>query len=261
MINCNTDDEVPISQLSNTKKKIELFGEKYQEVIIKDQKLKNCVYYLVSGHGGPDPGAIGKKEGHSLCEDEYAYDVVLRLARNLISHGAKVYVITRDTSDGIRDDVYLKPDKDETCWKSQTIPLDQIKRLKQRASAVNKLYAENKIKGVKYQRMICIHVDSRNRKKKIDMFFYHATTSSKGKAFAESLRKTIKSKYEKYQRGRGYDGSVKGRDLYMLRETSPVTSYIELGNIVNERDQLRILKPSNRQAIADWLAEGLLLMK
>ena len=73
-----------------------------------------------------------KKDGNYLCEDEYAYDVTLRLARNLLSHGAKVYVIVRDENDGIRDQEYLGYDKDEVVWFKQKIPINQVRRLKQR---------------------------------------------------------------------------------------------------------------------------------
>jgi len=39
---------------------VPLFGEKYERVEVKSQQLKGTVYYLSSGHGGPDPGAVGK---------------------------------------------------------------------------------------------------------------------------------------------------------------------------------------------------------
>lgn len=54
-----------------------LFGKKYAEVPIESTVLKGAVYYLISGHGGPDPGAVGKRNGQTLAEDEYAYDVTL----------------------------------------------------------------------------------------------------------------------------------------------------------------------------------------
>ncbi|MFC2132819.1 N-acetylmuramoyl-L-alanine amidase, partial [Bacteroidota bacterium] len=72
-----------------------IFGSKYSKVEIIDNQLKGTVYYLVAGHGGPDPGALGKYGNYTLPEDEYAYDVTLRLARSLISHGALVYLIVR----------------------------------------------------------------------------------------------------------------------------------------------------------------------
>ena len=93
--------------------KMDIFGKNFSEVEILNDELNGAVYYLMAGHGGPDPGAVGNYGGQLFCEDEYAYDVTLRLARNLIQHGATVYMITIDPDDGIRDDNYLKPDKNE----------------------------------------------------------------------------------------------------------------------------------------------------
>lgn len=235
----------------------EIFGEKYKKVEPIDDVLDGYVYYLVAGHGGPDPGAVGKKDNRELHEDEYAYDVTLRLARRLLEHGAKVYVIVRDDEDGIRDDAYLDNSSDEYYFGGGEIPLDQIKRLKTRADIVNKLYRENK-KTAKNQYAIVIHVDSRYVGKRIDIFFYHHEGSSVGKKTSETLLQTIGDRYEKAQPGRGYKGSVSTRSLYMLRATAPPCVYIELGNIQNPADQVRFIKADNRQAIANWLCDGLI---
>ena len=90
-----------------------IFGKEYEVVERKDNQLSGAVFYLVSGHGGPDWGANVKIGNRTICEDEYAYDITLRLARRLIEHGALVYMITRDNNDGIRNEEYLKPDRDE----------------------------------------------------------------------------------------------------------------------------------------------------
>jgi N-acetylmuramoyl-L-alanine amidase len=235
---------------------VPILGKDYQEVTITDHSLEGCVYYLVSGHGGPDPGAMGKKEGNHLCEDEYAYDVILRLARNLISHGAKVYVIIRDPNDGIRDQEYLEYDKDEVCWYKQRIPVNQKARLKQRTDVINKLYEENRATA-KMQRMVSIHVDSRHTEQKIDIFFYHYPGSQQGYDAASIMLNTIRDKYTEHQKNREYRGVVKGRDLYVLREAKPPCIFIELGNITNDFDQKRILIVNNRQAIANWLSLGI----
>ena len=84
-----------------------LFGEKLAKYTIDSDELNGACFYLVSGHGGPDPGAIGELRGHPLHEDEYAYDIMLRLARNLMSKGAKVHIIIQDAKDGIRNDKFL----------------------------------------------------------------------------------------------------------------------------------------------------------
>ncbi|MFT5834409.1 MAG: N-acetylmuramoyl-L-alanine amidase [Cognaticolwellia sp.] len=234
-----------------------LFGKEHQHVPLKSNKLKGKVYYIVAGHGGPDPGAINRAKGRKICEDEYSYDVALRLARNLLEHGAIAYMIIRDENDGIRSGEILNYDKDEVCWKNRAIPLKQKSRLTQRSTVINKLYDYHKQKGYKEQYALMLHIDSRKTSKRIDVFFYHHSSSPAGKKLALHLQKTIKGKYAQYQKDRGYYGSVTSRDLHMLRETKPTSVYVEMGNIKSEADLQRFLKESNRQALASWLFEGL----
>jgi len=233
-----------------------LFGDEYKTVEIKSDKLKGAVYYLISGHGGPDPGAIGRYNGEKIAEDEYAYDITLRLARELISHEALVYMIVLDFNDGIRNDKVLKMDKDEVNYPNTTIPVSQVARLNQRVEIVNKLYKKN---IGKYQRLIVIHIDSRTKGQNIDVFFYHHDKSKNGKRFAESIHDTFKKKYKEFQPNRKYNGTLSGRKLYLVKNTLPAMAYIEIGNIQNKKDQKRILDPDNRQALAKWISEGALL--
>ena len=234
-----------------------IFGKKYEHVPLKSTKLRGKVYYIVSGHGGPDPGAVTKKGGLSLCEDEYAYDVSLRLVRNLVAHGATAYMITRDPNDGVRDEKYLKCDSDEVVWGNFKIPISQKPRLFQRSNIVNELYEKHHKQGVQEQKLIAIHVDSRAKREQTDLFFYYHPTSPSGKKLAEEMQKSMERHYKKYRKGRGYTGSVSARDLHMLRETKVPSAYIELGNIKHPTDQQRIIVPRNRQLLADWLFEGL----
>ena len=247
------DDVVSTNVASTT---IPIFGKTYQNVKIKDKLLKDRVFYIVSGHGGPDPGArfVGK---HTLCEDEYAYDVCLRLAKNLIEHSATVHVIIRDPNDGIRDTKYLSCDKDERDINGKSLPLKQIKRLKQRCDDVNTLYKNYKKRKVKSQLVIAIHVDARNHKKIQDVFFYHYAGSKSGKKAAKSIQKVFEQKYKQVQKGREYHGTVTARDLYVLRKTYPTSVYIELGNIKNSFNQKRLIIADNRQALANWIYLGL----
>jgi len=264
LLDCYDDNDALFTKnsviKSNSKKVVthQIFGEKYKKVKILSNKLKGRVYYLVSGHGGPDPGAVGECQGRSICEDEYAYDITLRLGRKLVAQGATVYMIVRDQNDGIRDLSLLKCDKDEVTYPKQRIPLNQVKRLNQRANSINLLYKKHKKQGITYQRMIIIHIDSRNVGSRVDMFFYYFNKSKKGKKVAETLYSTVKSKYDKYQKGRGYKGTVKPRNLHMLRKASPTGVYIELGNIQNPKDQKRFTVVDNRDAVAKWFTEALL---
>ena len=233
-----------------------LFGRDFERIEFIDQRLRGAVFYLVSGHGGPDPGAMGKIGKNILCEDEYAYDITLRFGRELLRHGAKVYFIVRDPHDGIRNELYLKSSKDEVCYPDQEIPLNQVQRLKQRVDAINMLYRNERIEN--YRRCIELHVDARNTKKNIDIFFYYHEGSKNGERLALTLRNSIERKYQLKQPGRGYSGDVSTRNLYMLEKTIPTALFIELGNINHVRDQQRLIYENNRQALARWMCDGVI---
>lgn len=230
-----------------------LFGKALASYKVTSSSLKGATFYLVSGHGGPDPGCIGKYRGHELHEDEYAYDIILRLGRELLERGAKVHFIIQDAKDGIRNTAILKNSKRETCM-GQPIPLGQVARLQQRCDAINRLYRKDKSK---YKRAIFIHVDSRSRGKQTDVYFYHAKGSKYGKRLALGLQKTFKKKYDIHQPNRGFDGTVSARDLFVLRNTTPYAVFLEVGNIQNAQDQKRLVIPDNRQALANWITDAI----
>ncbi|MEM6764541.1 MAG: N-acetylmuramoyl-L-alanine amidase [Bacteroidota bacterium] len=239
----------------------DIFGPEHARVPRLSNELEGCVFYIVSGHGGPDPGAVGRYGKTSLCEDEYAYDIALRLTKNLLSFGATAYLIIRDLDDGIRSGEILPCDKDEVCWGGDELPVNQKERLFQRSNAINELYEKNKKQGVRFQRCISIHVDSDSKRKSTDMYFYHQQANASSLRLAQVMQRTIKGKYEKYRKGRGYSGTVNSRDLHMLREVIPTTLFIELGNIRNRNDQSRLVIEGNRMLISNWLADGLLAEK
>ncbi|MDX1684004.1 MAG: N-acetylmuramoyl-L-alanine amidase [Saprospiraceae bacterium] len=264
-IHCSTTDQPTAVRTSLNSEPAEstllnepLFGEKYSSFSKVDNSLDGQVFYIVAGHGGPDPGAIAHNVGgaYNLCEDEYAYDVSLRLMRQLRSRGATVHMIIEDANDGIRDDLYLDCDKDERC-NGKYIPLNQLDRLRQRVMVINKLHRDHIKKGIKNHKVICIHVDSRAAQRRQDVFFYYYGKSHSGKNLASNLHATFKEKYKKYQADRGYYGTLGPRPLYMLRKTNPPAVYVELANIKNGLDRERLVRKENREALARWLAEGL----
>lgn len=236
---------------TGVKKKEPLFGKKMAEYEVTSSELKGATFYVVSGHGGPDPGAIGKMDGHSLHEHEYAYDIALRLARNLMMKGANVHIVIQDPVDGIRDDKVLKGSKRGTCM-GETIPLDQVARLRQRAAKINSLHKKS---GKGYARVISIHIDSRSKSKQTDVYFFHSSSAA-SKQLANTMHKTFAAKYSRHQPGRGFTGTVSQRNLYMLNNVTPTSVFVELGNIQNPFDQRRFVIHHNRQALAKWMCEA-----
>ena len=252
------EEERPSTSTTAGNRKFPIFGPKYAYTPLLSNKLQGKVFYIVSGHGGPDPGAMGRRGEYTLCEDEYAYDVALRLCRNLISHGATAYMILRDDDDGIREDKFLDCDYDEVLWGGVKMVRQQKPRLFQRSDIINELYERNRLAGVAEQTAIIIHVDSRSKGERTDVFFYHHSTSQASRDIAFDLLRSLKHKYKQFQKSREYRGTVTARDLHMLRETKTNSVYIELANIRNTFDQQRIIIENNRQLLADWLMEGLM---
>lgn len=254
----SSKDKIDYANTIGGARQFPIFGKKYAKTPLLSDKLKGQVFYIVSGHGGPDPGAMTKRSGNQLCEDEYAYDVALRLCRKLVANGATAYMITRDPNDGIRDSKYLGCDYDEVLWGNVKMYRQHKPRLFQRSNIINELHEKHLKQGVKKQKLIAIHIDSRSKSTQTDLFFYYYPTDQEGKELAYQLHKTMKGKYKKYRSNGKYSGTVSGRDLHMLRETQPSSVYIELGNIANAHDQQRIIIQSNRDALAKWLYEGLI---
>jgi len=243
---------------SNGRRMFPIFGPEYAYTPLASTKLRGKVFYIVSGHGGPDPGAIGQRGNYQLCEDEYAYDVALRLCRNLIAHGATAYMINRDLNDGIRDDKFLTCDKDEVVWGNTPHSLNQKVRLSQRYDVINELYNKHRLQGVTDQKVVVVHVDSRSQSQRTDLFFYYKSSSEPGQELARQMHRIMRQKYRQYRANGEYHGTVTARDLHMLRECEPPAVYVELANIRNTFDQQRIIIDRNRQLLADWMLEGLM---
>jgi len=219
--------------------------------------FKNTIFYLDAGHGGPDPGAIGRRGKDFLYEDEYAYDITLRLGQRLQEFGATVVMIVQDPNDGIREEAILGYDTDEYYCDRTTISHDLAQRLGDRAAIVNRLHRQNKSR-FQQQIALIIHVDSRSHSQRVDIFYYYQDGVKASRDLARTLMETIENKYHAAQPGRGYDSSISTRNLHMLSALNPTAVYIELGNIRNPKDQDRFIKPDNRQAVANWLCDGLL---
>jgi N-acetylmuramoyl-L-alanine amidase len=234
-----------------------LFGPSHERVDRVSNVLEDHVYYLVSGHGGPDPGAIGRYNGTRVYEDEIAYDTMLRTARELMRHGATVEIIIQDPDDGIRDVEVLPGDSDERHADGTLIPANPVKKLRQRTELINTL-ARKHARTAKVQRVLSLHVDATGLKNEpqIDVHFVHATPA--GYQVGRTLSNTIKANYDQHQPGRGYRQRIERRNLYILQNTIPPAVLVELGNIRHRGDQYRLMKPANRQALAEWLTQGIL---
>ncbi|MEO5582802.1 MAG: N-acetylmuramoyl-L-alanine amidase, partial [Saprospiraceae bacterium] len=178
--------------------------------------------------------------------------------RKLMEQSARVYMIVQDPNDGIRNETYLEIDKDERCITGFPLVLNQRLRLTQTTDATNDLYRSNRKAGVadRDQLAVHIHVDSRAKDMRKDVYFYYQENNKISEAIARNLQQSLDKKYQEHS-GREYTGTISCRNLFVMRNTLPSTVYMELGNIQNDADQKRLLFSSNRQALAEWLYSGI----
>ncbi len=256
-VSLHTDLNYRIPTSGKADKNYPIFGPEHASVSIKSDRLEGHVYYIVGGHGGPDPGTLGTYGGKRIAEDEIAYDTSLRLARELLTEGATVHIIVQDPDDGIRDDTYLPADRDEKYLGGKTIVLNQASRLRTRARIINSLYDSHRSTALS-QQVISLHVDSYGYKVEPQVDVHFIVASESGRELGEDIRSAMEKSYAEHQPNRGYHGEIKSRDLMILRETKPPAILIELGNIRHPGDQQRLVKPENRQTLAEWIKDGLL---
>lgn len=250
------------STKAGAKNRNPLFGKQHEEYTIKSEKLKGSCYYLVSGHGGIDPGTTCKIDGKEICEDEYAYDITLRLAKNLLEHSAKVYIIIQDTVNGIRNDKYLLHDRSEVLIDGAAIPEAQTARLEQRVSKIHQL--NSKVKE-SYKRVLFIHIDDAPPTSFKDIYFIYKKGCETSRWFSESLRKKLEEKYRQHRPNRKYSGYVqankansKEKTILVLDKIQIPAVLLEIANIRHVPNQSRFMEYTNRQRVADWLTEGLI---
>jgi N-acetylmuramoyl-L-alanine amidase len=75
---------------------------------------------------------------------------------------------------------------------------------------------------------------------------------------AATLKQTFVQKYAIHQPNKVYNGTVSDRNLYVIKNSLVPSVFIELGNINHTRDQQRFIISDNRQAVANWLRDGLI---
>jgi len=173
-------------------------------------KLEGVMVILDSGHGGVDPGALGKKNEH---EDEYAYDILCRVKKLLESTTkAKVFVTLQDDETGFdpQEDAYLKSRANKE--KILTHPPYYIRSpkigLNLRWFLANYLYDKEVSSGNSSERIVftSFHMDSLHKTAQGLMVYIPGADFYKGRCHLKS------SDYLKYK-------EVKGRNKIRMSRT------------------------------------------
>lgn len=241
------------------------------EKLVKDRPKKSeflagKTIILDPGHGGLDPGAIVKsKDGMNrdiyITEDEYVYDVALRMYILLKEHGAEVKMtilapdhLIRDTSPAantlinMKNEVYNKEslnlDDTKDCW-----PNGSQEGLSRRVEVINSLLGHLDKEKIIF---ISLHADNQPAMPAHTGIYYQQNpefNDGYSQAAAEILQESM-----------GKDHAyIKGKDLFVLRNNlMKYKLLIELRNVSSVKEAWALRFADMRQKDAEKVVKGIL---
>ncbi|QFI14961.1 LysM peptidoglycan-binding domain-containing protein [Borrelia maritima] len=260
------------SPLNSYKKGTQLF-KSFEKLVNsrfnKGSRLKDKLIILDPGHGGLDPGAIVKSRdglGNEVfvVEDEYVYDIALRLYVYLKEEGANVEltilapdhlirnsVFANNTFVNVKNEVYNDYDlnKNDTVdsWINGT-PAGLKKRLVVVKNIVSK-YKNIKDKDIAF---FSLHADNSVGAPKSMGFYYQKDDEKKYDIHSKSAA-------EKITEGMKRSFYVKGQNLHVLRNNIVKTKLlVEVRNLAFPEEAWSIRSSKLRDQDSKILANGIL---
>lgn len=190
-----------------------------------DDVLAGYKIVLDAGHGGTDPGAVGKDlKGKKVTEAELTLASAKAIQEAIEKVGGSVSM-TRSTTAALNS--------------------NKTKDLAARAAASAKVGANA---------FISIHYNSASSSAEGLEALYYQTSS---KEFATIIQKNImKSVNQKYKNVR--DRGTKYQNVMVLRENTVFATLIELGFVSNAKELSRVNTDEYRQTIAEGVVNGLI---
>jgi N-acetylmuramoyl-L-alanine amidase len=195
----------------------------------KDKKiwswtLGNRVVVIDAGHGGVDPGAVGKGK---VLEKDVTLAVSKRLQTLVQQSGAKTIMVREDDSDLGASQGLLKRKRE-----------DLAQRIQLAMDAQAEVY-------------ISIHANSfPDAKMKGAQTFYHSD-SPEGKLLAQSIQQELNS----MTNGKRV---VKGnQDIYVLKKAHQAAVTVELGFLSNLEEEQLLTTPEYQEKLAIAIYQGL----
>lgn len=255
----------PRISYTHAKKLFDAFEQEVESMGRLDDRLAGWHFVLDPGHGGIDPGTIvtakdsdGKR--YYVVEDEYVYDMTLRIYALLKAHGADVTLTLLAPNHLLRNNSPVSStfvnDHNEvlndSAWnrrnRPQTWPKGDQKYLRKRIEI-----AEHAVKGTPPDRQVFLsfHADNDKRTGNAVTLFYHQNRrgiDSASRRFALKLLPAM-----------GAGAQAKGRNLGVLRG-NPIRLklLVEMRNLAFIDQIWAIRYEQRRQRDAEKVVEALL---
>jgi N-acetylmuramoyl-L-alanine amidase len=218
---------------------------------VKGKDSNNLVVIIDPGHGGKDVGC--HPENTSFFENGYCYDVSLRLEKILKDSGFIVFKTIVDKKRKINNNIYgYIPQLSKAIFSIDGKIVERGKSLSKRTD-----FANSKMKKFNDYEMIfiSIHFDFINSNFSGARIIIEKD-NERSKLFSSYLEREFKNKnllsnsfFPVFDNG---DPIIYKRNLYVLGDKNKVSPkvLVELGNIQNKEDLIRIKDPNIRDEYA-----------
>ena len=200
------------------------WGFRGQDKKIWSWTLGNRVVVIDAGHGGVDPGAVGKGK---VLEKDVTLAVSKRLQTLVQQSGAKTIMVREDDSDLGTSQGLLKRKRE-----------DLARRIQLAMDAQAEVY-------------ISIHANSFSDAKLTGAQTFYHSDSPEGKLLAQSIQQELNS----MTNGKRV---IKGnQDIYVLKKAHQAAVTVELGFLSNFAEEQLLATPEYQQKLAVAIYQGL----
>jgi len=200
------------------------WGFRGQDKKIWSWTLGNRVVVIDAGHGGVDPGAVGKGK---VLEKDVTLAVSKRLQALVQQSGTKTIMVREDDSDLGTSQGLLKRKRE-----------DLAQRIQLAMDAQAEVY-------------ISIHANSFPDAKLTGAQTFYHLDSPEGKLLAQSIQQELNSMTN------GKRGIKGNQDIYVLKKAHQAAVTVELGFLTNLEEEQLLTTPEYQQKLAIAIYQGL----
>lgn len=170
-----------------------IFSDELASIRKKDDSLENTVYYMVLDES---------KSGIASKVYSKNYEAAKNMAKELISHGAKVYIIEN--------------------------AIDGSNNLGEYTATINRLFLKN---NGQYQRLLVMNLNNATLMNNAKITIAHHDNSKKGRKLASNIEEIFQKQNVLKKSSKEYTEIFTDRvNLYLAKNVLPVMTYIEIAS-------------------------------
>lgn len=200
------------------------WGFRGQDKKIWSWTLGNRTVVIDAGHGGVDPGAVGKSK---VLEKDVALAVSKRLQVLVQQGGAKTIMVREDDSDLGTSQGLLKRKREDLAQRIQ-LAMD-----------------------VQAEVYLSIHANSFPDPKLTGAQTFYHSDSPEGKLLAQAIQQELNSMTHGKRVAKG------NQDIYVLKKASQAAVTVELGFLSNLEEEQLLMTPEYQEKLAVAIYQGL----